>query len=87
MGQLDDIGVKWTKKHGIRIPYEDPNGHIKHYVPDFLIEGIIIEEVKPGILVKSEFDNNNRKYDAAIDFCKKNGFQYRIITEKELKTN
>ena len=30
-------------------------------------------------------DNNNLKYDAAIEYCKLNNYQYRIITEKDLK--
>lgn len=84
MVQLDKIGVKWTKVHGIRIPYIDPLGKTRNYVPDFLIDNIIVEEVKPSNLVNSTVDNNNLKYDAAIEFCKVNGYQYRIITEKEL---
>ena len=86
MLQLDKLNVKWTKKHGIRIPYIDPLGNIRNYVPDFLIEDSIIEEVKPHNLVRSKVDNNNLKYDAAIEFCKNNNYTYRIITEKDLET-
>lgn len=85
MKQLDNLNIKWTKKHGIRIPYVDPVGNTRNYVPDFLVGSNIIEEVKPSNLVKSKVDNNNLKYDAAIEYCKLNNYQYRIITEKELK--
>jgi hypothetical protein len=85
MKQLDSLNIKWTKKHGIRIPYIDPIGNRRNYVPDFLVNSNIIEEVKPSNLVKSKVDNNNLKYDAAIEYCKLNNYQYRIITEKDLK--
>lgn len=85
MKQLDILGIPWTKKHGIRIAYIDNKGNTRHYVPDFLISTNIIEEVKPSNLVNSIIDNNKLKYDAAVEFCNKHNYQYRIITEKDLK--
>ena len=87
MLQLDNMGVTWTKKHGIRIPYIDRDGNKRNYVPDFLVDGKIIEEVKPSNLVHSSIDNNDLKYKAAIMFCEANSYQYRTITEKELKNH
>lgn len=84
MKQLDKMKVKWTKNHGIRIPYTDNNGKKRNYVPDFLINGKIIEEVKPKNLVNSKMDNNLLKHQSAIKFCKENGYEFKIITEKEL---
>jgi hypothetical protein len=85
MIQLDELKLNWTKKHGIRIKYIDPIGNERHYVPDFLINNNIIEEVKPFNLVNSAVDNNNLKHLAAIEYCKKYNYQYRIVTEKDLK--
>jgi len=86
MRQLDTAGIKWTKKHGIRIPYVDAIGNTRNYVPDFLVENKFIEEVKPSNLVNSVFDNNILKHAAAEEFCYRNKkYQYRIITEKDIK--
>jgi len=84
MKQLDKMVVNWTKKHGIRIEYLDKNNKIRCYIPDFLIENKIIEEVKPLVLVNSKMNNNIFKKLAAEKYCKKNNLEYRTITEKEL---
>ena len=84
MKQLDDMGVKWTKNHGIRIPYTDNNGRKRNYVPDFLINDKIIEEVKPKSVINTNFNNCKIKIPFAKKYCKNNGYEFRIITEKEL---
>ena len=33
-----DEVAKWTKNHGIRIPYFNIDDKLAHYIPDFLIE-------------------------------------------------
>ena len=85
MQQLDKLGVKWTKRHGIRIKYIDYDGKERYYVPDFLINDKIIEEVKPGSLLNSRFFRTPLKTAAGIEYCKLNNLEYRIITEKELE--
>lgn len=84
MEQLDSMGLKWTKKHGITIKYIDAMGHSRYYIPDFLVENKILEEVKPKSLVNSVTDNNCYKNEASQKYCTENNLQYRIITEKEL---
>lgn len=84
MKQLDNNGKTWTKKHGIKIPYKDKNNKIHHYIPDFLIDNKIIEEVKPKNLINSNYLNTKIKLKAGKKYCKENGYQFRIITEKEL---
>jgi hypothetical protein len=84
MLQLNELGVIWTKNHKIRIPYKDKNDNIRNYVPDFLINNKIIEEIKPKSLIDSEFDNNCYKHEYAIKYCKENNLEYRIISENEL---
>jgi len=84
MQQLDNMGVTWTKKHKIIIGYKDEKGKNRYYVPDFLVNNTILEEVKPFRLVDSTIDNNIYKKTAAIEYCRNNGLQFRTITEKEL---
>jgi hypothetical protein len=85
MKQLDTISSNWTKKHGIRIPYKDKIGKIHHYIPDFLVNNKIIEEVKPKSMLN--INNNDLKISSAKNFCKQNGYEFRVITEKELGIN
>ena len=82
MKQLDDLKLKWTKKHGIKIEYVDKNGILRKYIPDFLIENKILEEVKPYNMLK--FGNNPLKFKILKKYCKINNLNYNIITEKEL---
>lgn len=79
MQQLDSMGVTWTKKHKIRIPYIY-NKIKTYYVPDFLINNTIIEEVK-GWMTKEV----KLKAKAAKKFCKIHGYTYRFLLGKELK--
>lgn len=84
MKQLDLYQLPWTKKHGIKIPYFDKNGISHYYIPDFLINNKIIEEVKPAKLINSNYVNNNLKIKAGKKYCKDNNLFFRTITEKEL---
>jgi rRNA-processing protein FCF1 len=74
MKQLDASNVMWTKKHKIRIPYINKRGLKTYYVPDFFIDGCIIEEtkgwIKEGDLLKAKI---------AREYCKKNGYTYRFL--------
>jgi len=82
---LDNNGVFWTKKHKIIIPYIDDNMVSRYYIPDFLVENVYLDEVKPSNLVDSSIDNNHLKMEAARIWCQDNGLEFRVITEKELK--
>ena len=85
MQQLDELGVTWTKRHKIAIPYRDDDNKQRHYIPDFLVGGINIEEVKPLKSIQTNYENAYTKIVAAKKFCKMNGYKFKIITEKELK--
>lgn len=70
--------ISWTKKHGIKIPYKN-----KYYVPDFLItykDRKVIEEVKGFENAKKKLD----KFNALVNYCIENGFQYKITEYEEL---
>ena len=84
MKQLDGLGLYWTKKHGIRIEYIDYFGKRRKYIPDFLINDCIVEEVKPEKLLKCEKFYIPLKINAGIEYCKRKNLTYRIITEKDL---
>ncbi len=76
-------GVKsWTKKHGIRIPYQFLFIK-KHYVPDFIVEfndgSKEIHETKglPFLFLLS----TKLKKVSAEEYCKKMGWKYKFITK------
>jgi hypothetical protein len=85
MNQLDELGIMWTKRHKIAIPYNDDEGKLRHYIPDFLIGDTLIEEVKPMKSIQKNYKNAYTKIVAAEKFCKINGYKFKVITEKELK--
>ena len=82
MLQLNSQNIKWTKNHGIKIPYVDVNGRNHYYIPDILVGDKILEEIKPVRLI--HLDNNPEKFFAAKKYCSKNNLTFKIITEKEL---
>jgi hypothetical protein len=85
MIQLDTMKSRWTKKHGITIPYQTISGHWRKYIPDFLIDENVIEEVKPRKCIVINFNNAKQKIKAARQFCKIHGYKFRVITENKLK--
>jgi hypothetical protein len=85
MQQLeDDIYVKkWTKVHGISIPYITEAGNQRRYEPDFLVEkedgSKEIHEVKGGHLIQNP--DWKRKKQAAESWCKNRGMKFLIISK------
>ena len=68
-------GEPVTKKHDIRIPYKDPNGVERTYVPDFLsLSASMLYEVKG-----QENDNDPLKCQAAIDWSFQNDKKFCVI--------
>lgn len=77
METLDDLGLRWTKKHGIRIPYRDVKGRTRYYIPDFLVgvgDRLLLEEVKgyKGV-------NFNLKTEAAKAWCEEKGMGFQVL--------
>lgn len=83
MEQLNNLGIRWTKNHKIKIKYIDIHGKMRYYIPDILIDQKILEEIKPRRLIHEI--NNELKFIAGINHCNQNNLEYRILTEKELK--
>ena len=79
------ITIKWTKNHGIKIPYFTENKKFKTYRPDFLVETtdtekpIQLVEMKGTHLIKNP--DTKRKIDAGKKWCDARGMKYRIISK------
>ncbi len=80
--EADHSVRKWTKKHGIVIPWLDPKGRRHNYRPDFLVEytdGVLaLIEVKGSNLIDSQ--TVQRKKEAAQRWCARRGMDYSIET-------
>ena len=79
----DPLVAKWTKNHGIRIPYRNMEGKFSTYAPDFLVqledEAVELHEIKGTHLLDSEI--TKRKANAAREWCKARGMNYRLISK------
>lgn len=80
--ERDAAVVKWTKRHGLKIPYKF-FGITRHYLPDFFVEykdgTKEIHETKglPFLLWLS----TKLKRETAEDFCRRHGYKYKLITK------
>jgi hypothetical protein len=80
MKELDNLEKEWTKNHGIRIPYVNEDGLKTFYIPDFLVDGNSLEEIKGW-----QSDKSIRKAKVAIEYCKKNNLKYKFYLGKDRK--
>jgi len=77
---------KWSSEE-VHIPYIAPKDNKWHnYYPDFMVNTrdgrIILVEIKP--YYQKSFKVNKAKWAAAEDYCKKHGYEFKVMTEKEL---
>jgi hypothetical protein len=79
----DNDVVKWTKNHGIRIPYFDDDGKYRTYKPDFLVEKkdgtVELHEMKGGHLLQNPI--TKRKIDAAREWCKVRKMNLKLLSK------
>ena len=79
----DSNVVRWTKNHGIRIPYFDEDGKYRTYKPDFLVEkengSIELHEMKGGHLLDNPI--TKRKVDAAREWCKARKMNLKLVSK------
>ncbi|MBU4321321.1 MAG: TnsA endonuclease N-terminal domain-containing protein [Thermodesulfovibrionales bacterium] len=82
--EKDKMVSKWTKNHGIEIPYVTESGNIRKYRPDFLIQRIDgtkeIHEVKGRHLLENP--DTLRKREAAENWCKRRGMQFILVSKE-----
>jgi DNA-binding CsgD family transcriptional regulator len=90
MAQLDadESIADWSKKTPM-VQYTDASGKQRTYVPDFLIEyedgRTVVEEVKPEFQLSTP--TVKAKLDAAREQFKKQGIEFRIVTQHDIGTD
>jgi hypothetical protein len=81
---IERFGFKWesAEKKELKIPYIGFNKEKRTYVADFIINEKYLVEIKPKKLHKSKIVQ--LKKEAAMEFCKKNGFIYKLTYSSKL---
>lgn len=73
---------RWTKRHGITIPWVDNQKRMRRYFPDFLVQ--YQDGTKKLIEAKDksrmDSDDVQRKRKAAELWCKRRGMEYFVMT-------
>lgn len=84
---LEKTGQKWKSAENNRfsIPYINHDGTPRTYRPDFIVDEKVLVEVKPKQLM--ETPTNLLKKEAAIQFCKDNGLEFKMVDVKLLETD
>lgn len=81
--ELDPIVKRWTRHHGLRIPYRKWWGRNGYYEPDFLVEiqggQKEIREVKGTHLLVDL--NTKRKFQAGEAFCRQRDMVFKVVTK------
>ena len=77
---------KWSSEE-LHIPYVAPKDNQWHnYYPDFMVNTsdgrIILVEIKPHY--QRKYKVNQAKWKAAREYCKQHGYEFVVLTEKEL---
>lgn len=82
---IERYNLKWEtgESNVYKIQYTDSNGMIRNYFPDFIINGKYVVECKPKNLCNTP-DNKN-KANAAIEWCNKHGYKYKIFKTSYIK--
>jgi len=78
--EKDSEVVKWTKNHGIIIPYWDEDGKLRGFKPDFLTEKK--DGTKELIEIKGRhlLLQFKRKMEAAESWCKARKMNFRVVS-------
>jgi hypothetical protein len=89
MVQLDNNNVvlKWTKRHGIRIKYINENKEKRNFVPDFLIY-YINEKTATLEEIKGYDDKNKDKKKKYMElYCKKNNLNFNWLNQNDFNNH
>ena len=93
-----DSTVKSYEVQPLTIEYVDKQGKTRKYTPDVLVEylqepgstpqrKVQIYEVKYRNELRANWSVLKPKFRAAINYCKATGREFRIITEREIRTD
>ena len=84
--ELDPMVKRWTRHHGLRIPYRKWWGSNGYYEPDFLVEiqggQKEIREVKGTHLLADL--NTRRKFQAGEAFCRQRDMVFKVVTKTQV---
>jgi hypothetical protein len=89
--------VKTCEEQPVRIPYVMKNGKYSHYTPDFLVHfqdnlspseywKPLLIEIKPRYKLFKDWSSLHHKFLAARNYAGDHGWEFTIISEKELVT-
>ncbi|MBX2969936.1 MAG: Tn7 transposase TnsA N-terminal domain-containing protein [Cyclobacteriaceae bacterium] len=85
-----DPDVVTIKDQPIRIPYTNADGITSWYTPDFLVHyknrKPVLFEVKTLAYLRKYRKELKARFDAAIQFAKERGWDFCVITDKEILT-
>lgn len=81
-----ELGIEWFEEQPLTIEHRH-TGEAFHYTPDFhTVEAgrNVLVECKPHALVDKE--ENQRKFRAARTWCAGRGWEFRIVTDCDIRT-
>ena len=77
----DKIGA--LQRPDFVIPYKDESDKLRNYYADFFINNDVLIEIKPKSMMN--YNHNREKINAGKEYCKNMGYEYKVLTEEELK--
>lgn len=88
-----DPAVRLVREQPFSIYYEC-EGEKRRYTPDVLVEALTsqgeirttVYEVKPLEELRAEWGRYHARFRAAVRYCRKRGWRFKIVTEKYLRT-
>jgi hypothetical protein len=96
-----DNNVEWYQSQPVRIDYVDAEGIARHYTPDLLVSYRTIEErgqppkTRKPLLCEVKYREDylgnwktlKQKFRAARAYAKEHGYEFRVFTEREIRTD
>ncbi|MEO9871155.1 TnsA endonuclease N-terminal domain-containing protein [Ekhidna sp.] len=93
-----DSNVEKFVEQPTKIEYHDEFGRLRHYTPDFLVfyrnkaldqpyYKPTLVEIKYSERLKKDRDILKPKFDAANIHCRKKGWEFKVVTEKDIRTD
>jgi hypothetical protein len=80
--------VEWYDYEAFSIPYLDPNGNTRRFIPDFLVKyktkkELVIIEIKPNFRMQEEV--NVSKIETGKEYARINGMIFEYWSEADIK--
>ena len=86
-----DSDVKHYHDQPVQIAYKDVDGKDRIYTPDFLVEyrsrSPVLFEVKSQEYIRRNPIETSKLVELGTNYAKENGWDFELITEKEVKTD